>query len=111
MPKIAVEVITLSTSRGRLLFFIVATSIIFITPYKYLSGLSLWQRIGWDWAPSIGLTRAYHLLIHGNPVAAWQRNPLIYLVVTIGAIVLVGDLIKIFRNKNQKNKATTDTIS
>ncbi len=111
MSKIAVEIISLSTPRGRLLFFIILTSIIFITPYRYLSGLSLWQRIGWDWAPSIGLTRAYHLLIHGNLTGAWHRNPLIYLIISIGTVILFIDVYKLLSGKNRKNAKTTDTIS
>jgi hypothetical protein len=111
MTKIAVEIISLSTPRGRLLFFIILTFFIFLTPYKYLSGLSLWQRIGWDWAPSIGLTRAYHMLIHGNFMGAWHRNPLIYLIITIGLMILAKDVYKLLSGKNQKNAIITDTIS
>lgn len=77
------------------------TIVIFCVPYQWLAGLSLWQRLGWESAPSIGLTRAYWLLIHGDPVAAWQRNGLIYAVCAVGACMLAHDTIILLKNRQK----------
>lgn len=97
----AIEIIGLQSARGRLVFFCTATAIILVVPYSALSDLSLWQRLGLDWAPSIGLTRAYWLLIHLDPVAAWQRNPLIYAVLAVGTPLIVKDMLSILKDKRR----------
>lgn len=66
--------------------------LVFIVPYAWLSNLSLWQALGWESAPSIGLTRAYWLLIHGDPIAAWNRNPLIYAVLPVVGAIIAKDI-------------------
>lgn len=99
--QLLLEIISLSTARGRLLFFGLATLVILVMPYAWLANLSLWQRIGWESAPSIGLTRAYWLFIHGDPLAAWQRNWLIYPVITIVLILIITDYRKL-RNRPGK---------
>lgn len=88
---VASETLTLRTARGRLIAFGFLTTLIFMSPYHWLAQLSLWQHIGWHGAPSIGLTRAYWLIMHGHPVAAWHRNPLIYAVLIVGIPLLVRD--------------------
>lgn len=110
MKKLIVEIVTLSTAKGRLLFFALTTLIVFFVPYSWLNNLSLWQRLGWHSAPSIGLTRSYHLIIHGDPVAAWHRNPLIYLVLLIWLAIMTKDLVEIMRNTNTETEPETDTI-
>jgi hypothetical protein len=86
-----IEIIGLQTARGRLLFFAVASIAIFLAPYSFLSRLSIWQHLGWDSAPSIGLTRAYWHLMHLDVSAAWVRNPLIFAVLLIGLPMLARD--------------------
>lgn len=93
-----VELISLSTPRSRLCLWAIATIAIFILPYRFFENISLWQRLGWDTAPSIGLTRAYWLLIHGDIIAAWHRNRYIYAVVAVGAVILTIDVYKIIKN-------------
>jgi hypothetical protein len=80
----------LQSARGRLLFFIIITAAVFIAPYDWLGHLSLWQALHIP-SPSIGLTRAYHLLLHGDIVGAWRRNQLIFIVLIIGAPLLLRD--------------------
>jgi len=92
------DVIGLQTPAGRLVFFLLASAAIFLAPYDWLSHLSLWQHLGIP-SPSIGLTRAYHLLLHGDPIAAWQRNRLIYLVLLIGVPLLARDVILLIRSR------------
>lgn len=70
----------------------VISCLVFIVPYAWLSNLSLWQALGWEAAPSIGLTRAYWLLIHGDPIAAWNRNPLIYAVLPVVGAIIAKDI-------------------
>ncbi|MBP9812984.1 DUF2752 domain-containing protein [Candidatus Saccharibacteria bacterium] len=104
MKRFFIELISLSTPRGRLSFWALATVIIYMLPYKLIGNLSLWQKIGIENAPSIGLTRAYWLFIRGDFAAAWSRNKLIYLVVVVGGIVLVIDLYKLYKSTyKQKN--------
>lgn len=94
---LAIEIIGLQSARGRLVFFCAASIIIFIVPYSLFSNISIWQRLGFDWAPSIGLTRAYWLVLHLDFLAAWQRNPLIYAVLAIGLPLLGRDVWSIIR--------------
>lgn len=103
--NLCIELVSLSTPRARLCFWALATTIIFLLPYRFFENLSLWQRIGWDSAPSIGLTRAYWLLIHGDIAAAWERNSVIFVVIAIGIPILIMDAYKLVLSKNNKNIA------
>ena len=94
--SILFEILGLQTPRGRLIFFAAASIIIFVTPYSWLAQLSLWQRIGIE-APSVGLTRAFWHVLHFEWLAAWHRNPLIYLVLLVGIPLLARDVFKIVR--------------
>lgn len=85
------EALALETPRGRLLMFSALTFVIFFSQYHWLDHLSLWGNLGIH-APSIGLTRAYWLLLHGHLSAAWHRNRLIYLVLSVGLPLLVFDI-------------------
>ncbi len=98
-----IELISLSSPRARLGFWVLATMVIFLLPYRFFENLSLWQRLGWESAPSIGLTRAYWLLIHGDIAAAWQRNNLIFAVIAVGVPLLLFDVFKLIRSNKQYN--------
>lgn len=95
--RLFLETVGLQSPRGRLLFFGLATIAIFVAPYNWLANLSVWQALGVP-SPSIGLTRAYHLLLHGDFVAAWDRNPLIFVVLFIGLPLLAFDLGRLYRD-------------
>ncbi len=97
-----VECISLKTPKGRLTTFLVITILVFFAPYNRLSHLSAWPMLGWKSAPSIGLTRAYHLFLHGKILLAWHRNWLIYPVITIWVFILAKDMIKIYQQKRFK---------
>lgn len=94
LRKIALDTIGLQTPAGRLLFFAIVSIAIFLVPYAWLANLSIWQYLNIP-SPSIGLTRSYWLVLHGDFEAAWVRNKLIYLVLFIGLPLLVIDVIKI----------------
>jgi len=103
LKSVAFELIGLQTPRARLFMFALGTFMIFLVPYNWLANLSLWKRIGWDWAPSIGLTRAYWLVLHGDFAGAWGRNAWIYLVLLVLFILLFKDIVTIRRRKPVSN--------
>lgn len=88
------EVLALETPRGRLLVFGVLTLAIFFSHYHWFDHLSLWGDLGIH-APSVGLTRAYWLVLHGHLAAAWHRNCLIYLVLVVGLPLLALDITRL----------------
>ena len=90
--RVGLEMITLGTARGRVLAWGGLSGVIFVVPYHWLDHLSLWGGLGWHRAPSIGLTRAYWLLIHGQVAAAWHRNALIALVCAVGVPLIARDV-------------------
>jgi hypothetical protein len=100
--KTLLEVIGLQTARGRLLFFVVASVIIFILPTKVLGGFSIWQRLDIP-SPSIGLTRAYHYILHGDLERAWQQNSLIFVVLLIGLPLLTKDVYNVVKQLNTRS--------
>lgn len=83
--------IGLQSARGRLLVFTLLSIAIFFVPYDWLTHLSIWQALDIP-SPSIGLTRAYHLLLHGDIDGAWQRNGLIFIILIVGVIILIKDI-------------------
>jgi len=91
-----IKFISLSQPKARVLFFGSATVVIFFLPFDILHNFSIWARLGIP-SPSIGLTRAYWLLMHGRPTEAWQMNKLIFLVVLIILSIVISDAIKIHR--------------
>ena len=99
--KILFEIIGLSSPKGRLLFFMLASIAIFSLPAKSSITLSVWKNLGIQ-APSIGLTRAYRYLLHGDVQNAWLQNKLIFIVLFVGGIILVRDVIALVR-KNKNN--------
>lgn len=88
------ESIGLQTSAGRLVFFIIASVFIFFLPTSTLAEFSIWQKLNIP-SPSIGLTRAYHHILHGNIDLAWQQNKLIFAVLLIGLPLLAKDVYNI----------------
>ncbi len=100
------EVVGLQTARGRLLCVGLITIAVFSAPYSWLAHLSLWDRLGWHSAPSIGLTRAYWLLLHGQPRAAWHRNWLIYLVLVILLPLLIRDILTLTSRRRFSRRAS-----
>lgn len=100
LKSVLIETVGLLTPRGRLIFFGITSSAIFLAPYSWLSNLSLWQYIGIQ-SPSIGLTRAYWRVLHGDLVGAYERNWLILAVLAIGLPLLAIDLIKLIRSRKQ----------
>jgi len=89
-----VEIIGLQTPRGRLTCFAAITAAIYVMPFSLLKHLSLWQLLHVN-SPSIGLTRAYWLIMHGSPVAAWHTNELIYLVLPVVLAISITDILRI----------------
>lgn len=94
--QIIFEVIGLQTARGRVLFFALATFIIYLLPIRFLGNLSIWQKLDID-APSIGLTRAYHYILHGDFDKAWNQNWLIFLVVALGLPIIAKDVYNVVK--------------
>ena len=101
MKAILVELLSLSTARARLMVFSGISMLVFVTPYSFLdhAKLSLYERFHIP-SPSIGLTRAYWKLLHGDPSGAWNRNKLIYLVICIIVGILLRDLIMYFSKRS-----------
>ena len=69
----------------------------FFAPYEWLARLSIWQAFNIP-SPSIGLTRAYHLLLHGDVDGAWQRNKLIFIILAVGFFILARDVRIVYKN-------------
>ena len=106
IKKFLIEVIGLQTSRGRLFALAAASFAIYFLPYRIVGQFSLWQRLGWDWAPSIGLTRAYWLLMHGHPFAAWHRNWLIFPILIVVAVIVGRDIYKLTKGSSARSGQT-----
>ena len=96
------EIVSLSTPRGRLILLSGITVGIYFSEYEWFSDLSLWQRVGWETAPSIGLTRAYWLVLHGQFTDAWNRNLLIYPVLVAVLSLVMLDILKIVKKIKAK---------
>ncbi|MBL8159060.1 DUF2752 domain-containing protein [Candidatus Saccharibacteria bacterium] len=97
------EALGLQSPRGRLMVFTVLSVAVLLAPYEWLAHLSIWQALGIP-SPSIGLTRAYHLLLHGDVAGAWQRNPLIFLVLAIGLPMLAFDAGRVFQQWRARHR-------
>jgi hypothetical protein len=68
------------------------TAVIYIVPFSWLANLSMYKAIGFEQAPSIGLTRAYWFLLHGKLHEAVAMNHLIFFVLAIGVPMLLYDV-------------------
>lgn len=105
--KLAQDIVALQSPIGRLVFATIAITAIFFAKYSWLENLSLYKRLGLAWVPSIGLTRAFWYLIHGELVAAWQRNWLIFPVLFVGLSILAVD---VYRLASQKRLDKTEAL-
>lgn len=97
MRQALFAIIGLQTPAGRLAFFVIASVVIYTLPQTILAEFSLWARLGFDDAPSVGLTRAYHYVLHGDLAAAWARNHMIFVVLAVGIPLLVRDALDVYR--------------
>lgn len=100
LAQLFVETIGLSSARGRIIFFLIVSGAIFVWPPTGPFTLSVWQHLGVE-SPSIGLTRAYRRLLHGEFTQAWQQNKIIFIVVAVGIVVLAKDVIALVNNSKQ----------
>lgn len=81
--------------------------IIYLMPAKWPVTFSVWQWLHIR-SPSIGLTRAYRLVLHGDLAGAWQQNKLIFAVIAVGGLILLKDaayIIKTARKSTGGNAA------
>ncbi len=110
ITQVFIETIGLSSPRGRLIFFMLLSLCIFILPPKWPVSFSVWRYLGIR-SPSIGLTRAYRHVLHGDVRSAWKQNGLIFAVLIVGGTVLFNDVVSLTRattrdgsppNKRQK---------
>lgn len=53
-------------------------------------------------SPSIGLTRAYWYLIHGQFANAWRMNKLIYIVAVVLVVLVTKDILSFRKSRNTK---------
>lgn len=91
----------MQSPRGRLAVAALVHLALFFVPYRWLTNLSLYKLLGLNWVPSIGLTRAYWLLLHGDLVAAWQRNWFIFPVLTVMWSIVALDTYSIFKQSDK----------
>ncbi|MDZ7744595.1 MAG: DUF2752 domain-containing protein [Candidatus Saccharibacteria bacterium] len=95
------NVVGLQTPAGRLVAFAAVTAFVYVTSVfriTWIPNLSLYKYLGIN-APSIGLTRAFRLLINGDVSGAWQMNWLIFPVVAIVLGIVIIDITKLMRKK------------
>ena len=95
--KRALSVLSLSTPKHRIITWATLTVAIYVSKFEWLAGLSLYQRVGWEWMPSVGLTRAYWLISHGQFGEAYQMNPLIFPILLIGGGLLIRDAVSLLK--------------
>ncbi len=95
-----IELVSFSTPRGIVSFGMLTNAILLVVPYSWLerSHLSLYERMHIP-SPSIGLTRAYWLLLHGHFSAAVQRNKLIVVVAPVLWMIFAVALLRMKRSK------------
>lgn len=101
LTRVLIETVGLSSPRGRIIFFVLISAAIFAMPPRWPVTFSVWHRLGIA-SPSIGLTRAYRLVLHGDFIHAWQQNKLIYVVILVGGVVLAQDVRTIMHNHTKK---------
>lgn len=96
----ASDIVCLRTAKARFIVFASISCLLYMLPYSLIerAKLSLYERMHIP-APSIGLTRAYWKLIHGDLAGAWHRNKLIYVVVGIIIGIMVADLVTLLKKK------------
>lgn len=105
MANRVLECATLAKPQYRLTLWAAATVAIFLVPRHWLENLSLWKRIGWESAPSIGLTRAYRDVLHGDIQSAVEMNWIIFLILLIGLPLLAFDAVKVIHDARNKKRS------
>lgn len=88
-----VLLIGLSTPASRLIVFLSGILLLAVLPTAQLPLLpvrSLYAMAGF-YPYSTGMTRALSSLLHGQFGAAWDFNPLVYILVTVVVVILVKD--------------------
>lgn len=96
-----ISLISLQTPVSRILVIVSITIFLFVIQYQTLLSLptiSVYSRLNFP-LPSIGLTRAYWYLLHGQFNAAWEMNRLVYVVAVAIIGVLTVDVLSIIRSK------------
>lgn len=99
--KPALSLITLATPESRLGVWALLTVAIWAAPFTWLTNLSLYGHLGWHSAPSIGLTRAYWLILHGKLTDGWRMNHIIVAILFIGIPLLAIDGFKLMKHKTR----------
>jgi len=89
--------LSLSNPQQRLGTWLILSVGIYLAKFEWLQNLSLLKAIGWESAPTVGLTRAYWLVLHGKFEEALAMNSLIVAVLVIGIPLLVWDVAKLAR--------------
>lgn len=105
LRRFLLNVIGLQTPVSRLTLISVITLCIYEISYQKLislPALSLYSRLH-IMSPSIGLTRAYWYLIHGQWSEAYNMNRLIYVVAVVIISILAVDSYKIVKSKIKLN--------
>ncbi len=97
------QLIGLQTPKSRLIVILFLHVALLAISYDFLeaSRLSLYDRIGIP-SPSIGLTRAYWFLLHGNLPAAIDKNTLILLAAPVIWTITILDILKIIKTPDKK---------
>lgn len=98
--SVAINIIGLQTPKGRLVFFACIFALLLTVPFSVLTSgpsLSLYQHLGIP-SPSVGLTRASWLLLHGEFRAAAGMNPLVYPVIAITIGIVAKDIAVVLQN-------------
>lgn len=99
--NLIIDVVGLQTPRGRLIFFAGVTVFIFMISFEGLQDLpdiSLYKRLGIP-SPSIGLTRAFWHIMHGDFVSAYAQNWLIYPVLLVTGGIILNDIQSVILQK------------
>lgn len=89
----------LQTPKARLVFFCTIPLIMYLySLVSFLPRLSIysWLRIP---SPSIGLTRAFWMLISGDITGAWYQNKLIFLVVAVVLYLVTRDIFTLLKQR------------
>ncbi len=107
----AVNLIGLQTPPARLFVVLGGSLFLLIIPYNLLVSMpsvSLFSNTGIN-SPSIGLTRAYWLLLHTRISDAWAMNPLIFLAIIPITYIATSDTRLIVKSYRAR-KGTTEAI-
>lgn len=82
-----------------------AHGVLLLIPYEWLDNarLSLYERGGIN-SPSIGTTRAYWRVLHGDLSGAYERNNLIIIIAPLIIILYVVAVYRLIKKNNSKNK-------